>query len=281
MIENSNRISVRYASFQVGIHLLGVIGLVYFCFHFSWSMLLAAVGYFFILHLSTTVGAHRYFTHESFLAQRWFARVLAALHAGTLQGPLLWWCGRHLQHHAYEDKPGLDPHTPNDGFWHSHILWTLKPAAYLIPPRQFLAGFGARSTRNDAIRWQSKRYVVLALMWTLIVPAILGLLLGNIVTGMLFIGFTRLIFQYHATWVVNSVGHKWGDRLSGRTSARNVGWKVLASLSGIITVGEAHHANHHAKPQHWRLGWKWWQFDPGTTMIRIAHRFGWITELKH
>jgi stearoyl-CoA desaturase (delta-9 desaturase) len=262
------------------VHLIGMFGIIYLVHFFSWPILLATIGYFFLCHLAITVGAHRYFTHQSFTAKPWFAKALAIFFSGTLQGPLYWWVIKHLQHHGNEDVPGKDPHNPRDGFWHAHVLWLLTSEAKLLPPayvQTLRKNEQKPDVRVDTIHWQRKYHGVLSITMGFIVPGLIGFLLGDAVAGVLVMGFTRLVFQYHLTWSINSVGHTFGTRIDA--SARNFGW-FLTPVIGLLTVGESHHANHHVSPGHWRLGRSRWQFDPGAWLLLIGRACGFVSGLR-
>jgi stearoyl-CoA desaturase (delta-9 desaturase) len=258
------------------VHVVGIIGVVYFAFNFSWPIFWAAVGYFFACHLAITVGAHRYFTHQAFKAQPWFAKMLAVCFSATQQGPLYWWVVKHLQHHGNEDKPGKDPHTPQDGFWHAHMLWIISAEAKQLP-QQYTTALDQPGVHTDVIYWQRRHHWWLFIVMGYIVPGGIGFLLGDAVAGILVIGFTRLILQYHLTWVVNSIGHTFGQRLDG--TATNFGG-FAAPLIGVLTVGESYHANHHISPSHWRLGRQWWQCDPGMWFLWFARWCGWVFDFR-
>lgn len=273
------RFAFKQTAILVAIHLLGITGVGYFIMYPSNQILIAAVTYFFLCHLSITVGAHRYFTHGAFEAKRPVAYVLAVFFSGVLQGPLSWWVGKHLQHHQWEDISGQDPHTPRDGFFHSHMGWLLKPSGVSIPRREYLLQFKKPGVANEVIRWHQKYYAALAALMVIAVPALLGwLLVGDVIAGVLVIGFARLVFQYHCTWVVNSVGHTFGERRDN--FATNFGMILILPIAAIVTVGEAWHANHHTSSAHWRLGRKWWQIDPGAYFISLLSLFGLVTKLN-
>ncbi len=71
-----------------------------------------ALGLFVYTILGVTVDYHRHATHGSFKMARpilMFWRIGASL---ALQGYILKWVGDHRIHHAFTDRPDLDPHTP-------------------------------------------------------------------------------------------------------------------------------------------------------------------------
>jgi stearoyl-CoA desaturase (delta-9 desaturase) len=71
-----------------------------------------------------TAGYHRYFAHRSYRLAR-VPQFLMALGGATAaqKGPL-WWAGHHRDHHKYSDTE-QDIHTPQKGFWWSHVGWIL------------------------------------------------------------------------------------------------------------------------------------------------------------
>jgi fatty-acid desaturase len=278
-MKTPERIDAMQTAVFIGIHVLGLWGAVYFWWYPNATLFWAAVGYFFLCHLSITIGAHRYFTHGAFVVKRPLAYVLAVIFSGVLQGPLSWWVGKHLQHHQWEDIPGQDPHTPLDGFFHSHMGWLLKPSGITVPRKEYLLQFKKPGVANEVIRWQQKHYVLLAFLMGFAVPTLLGwLLVKDAFGGVLVIGFTRLVFQYHCTWMVNSVGHTFGTRRDNL--ATNFGTILILPITAILTVGEAWHANHHTSSAHWRLGRKWWQIDLGAYVIQLLFILGLVSNLK-
>ncbi len=260
------------------LHILSVVG-VWYAFVFpNLSIVIGAVFFFFLYHLSITIGAHRYFTHGAFETMLGVAYILGILFAGAFQGPLDRWVGKHLQHHEYEDMPGLDPHTPRDGFFHSHMGWFFKKTNFAPPLPKYVTRFYKAGNANKVILWQSKHYIWLTVVMALVVPVSVGWLLGDVIGGFLIMVCTRLVVQYHATWVVNSVGHTIGER--GDNLATNFGRLLYLPLAAIFTVGEAWHANHHRSSAHWRLGRKWYEIDPGAYTIWILSKLGLVYNLQ-
>ena len=260
------------------LHILAAIGVWYAIAFPNPAIVIAAVGYFFLCHLAITVGAHRYFTHGAFETSRPVAYLLGLFYSGVYEGELSRWVGRHLQHHEYEDVPGLDPHTPLDGFFHSHMGWFMKKSNLAPPPAKYLARFEKPGVANEVIRWQSRNYKLLSFLMALCVPITLGALLGDIWGGVLIILALRQVVQYHATWVVNSIGHTIGER--GDNLATNFGRLLYLPIAAIVTVGEAWHANHHRSSAHWRLGRKWWEIDMGAYVIWLLSKLGLVWNLK-
>lgn len=95
-------------------------------FFFTWPAFFTALGLYWIsLSLGIGMGYHRLLTHRSFQPPKWIERLLAICGTLALEGGPISWVATHRIHHQLSDKPG-DPHTPRDGKWWAHMLWTLK-----------------------------------------------------------------------------------------------------------------------------------------------------------
>ncbi len=238
-------------------------------FTFSWAGLFVLLLMAWLTGgIGICLGNHRLFTHRSFAVirpLRWLIAVLGSL-AG--QGSLIDWVADHRKHHALSDREG-DPHSPNDGAWWSHMLWLMSD----------------RSRSNQAHRrhWAPDLLKEPVLVWIdRTVPPLapgfrrlvfgLGFWIGGIATGcsLLVWGvFLRLVFVFHATWLVNSASHLWGYRnYQTRDNSRNLWWVAL------LTYGEGWHNNHHAYPRMARNRHKWWEFDLTFEVIRLLRTLG-------
>lgn len=260
-------------------HLLGFLGVYYAVVHASWGIIIAAVAYFFLCHVSIAF-LHRGFTHKAFRVVWAVAIVTMALFSATGEGPAWWWRGKHLDHHVSADIPGKDPHTPNDGFFHSHMGW-LCTTLGISPPTRRSSFLRHTDEMDRAVLWQRQYYWPLTITMIIVVPTGLGWLLGDALGGFLVIGFARLLFQNHMTWVVNSIGHTYGERVTSRGQATNFSnWPLGIPFFGIATVGESHHGNHHKDANTWRLGTRWYHFDVAAWVIQMLIWIGLATDIK-
>jgi len=71
-----------------------------------------------------TAGFHRYFAHRAYKTGRVMQFVLAFCASSSCQKGVLWWAAHHRAHHRYSDT-ALDIHSPQRGFWWSHVGWIL------------------------------------------------------------------------------------------------------------------------------------------------------------
>ena len=83
------------------------------------SLVLCAVLYFGRMWF-ITAGYHRYFSHRSYKTNRAFQFVLAFGGGMAAQKGALWWAGHHRDHHRFSDTE-RDRHSPQKGFWWSHV----------------------------------------------------------------------------------------------------------------------------------------------------------------
>ncbi len=251
------------------------IGTVAALFFFSWPALVACV----VLHwltggIGVCLGYHRMLTHGSFKAPNWLRNTLATIGGLSGEGSALHWVANHRKHHAHSDQIG-DPHSPLDGAWWSHIIWT---TAYRTPEE------------NKALhsRWipdlKDDKGLILLDKHFLTSHFLLGVLMGGIgylidgwygATSMVLWGmFARLAFVMHSTWFVNSASHMWGYRnYETSDDSRNNWWVAL------ITYGEGWHNNHHAYPRMARHGHRWWEVDMTFMAIRLMERLGLVWDV--
>jgi stearoyl-CoA desaturase (delta-9 desaturase) len=164
-------------------------------------------------------------------------------------------------HHQLSDKEG-DPHSPRDGGWWAHIIWmTVGEAMHN----------NTKVTSRYAPDLARDRFYVWLNNWHWVPVTLLGLIL--LAAGgwaMAFWGvFVRVVAGWHATWLVNSATHMWGERrFATRDDSRNNWWVA------ILTFGEGWHNNHHAHPASARHGLAWWEFDLTWLQIRLLEKLG-------
>src|SRR5258708_500171 len=99
---------------------IGAIAALWF---FTWQGVALLVGLHFVTAcLGITLGYHRLLTHGSLIVPRplkYFFSICGMLSA---EGSPLMWVATHRKHHVHSDHDE-DPHSPNHGFWWSHMLW--------------------------------------------------------------------------------------------------------------------------------------------------------------
>ncbi len=130
--------------------------------------------------------------------------------------------------------------------------------------------------RNKLLKWQLKYYWELVFFMSLVVPAIIGYLVGGTLfwayTGFLFIALGRAL-QQQATFCVNSLCHYVGKRKYQNGTAGDIWWMAL------FLLGENWHNFHHAFPSDYRNGHKWYHFDVHKWIIYALYKLGFAWDL--
>lgn len=209
-----------------------------------------------------TIGFHRLCTHRSFETHDSVKAFLLIFGSMAVEGPVIEWTANHIKHHTYSDRLG-DPHTPNDGVFHSHWGWLLTPA--VIETERYAAFL----KRDRVAVWVGKYF----LLWVTIGYVVPFLLAGW--EGLIWGGFFRQFAVQNVTFAVNSVCHTMGSRpfRTGDLSTNN--WFV-----GIFGLGEGWHNNHHAFPVSAFHGLRWWEFDFSGIVIRMLEQTGLAWNVK-
>ncbi|MER3426942.1 MAG: acyl-CoA desaturase [Pyrinomonas sp.] len=243
-------------------------GAVVALFNWSWTGFLVML---FLLWVSgglgIGVGYHRLLTHRGFKTSRAFEYFLALCGTLALEGGPINWVATHRIHHAHADDEG-DPHSPRDGRWWSHIGWILVGTAQQHPEAT-LRRYAPDLMKDRVHRVINRFYYV-----PLIASGVVLYALGGwpwVLWGV----FLRVTIGLHATWLVNSATHMWGQqRFQTRDDSRNNWWVAL------LTFGEGWHNNHHAHPTSARHGLAWYEIDINWWTIRALQALGLIHSVK-
>ena len=210
-----------------------------------------------------TAGYHRYFSHRSYKLAR-VPQFLLALGGTTAlqQGPL-WWAAHHRAHHRNSDTDD-DIHSPQKGFWWSHVGWILCDR------------YGATDfdSIKDFARFPELRFLD-RFDWIGPSSLAIGCFLVGGWSGLVIGFFGSTILLWHGTFTVNSLAHVFGRRRYA-TSDTSRNSLVIA----LITGGEGWHNNHHHYQASARQGFFWWEFDPTYYVLRTLALVGIVKELK-
>jgi stearoyl-CoA desaturase (delta-9 desaturase) len=247
----------------------------------SWTDVIVFVAFYLVSGLGITVGFHRYFTHQSFVAKRPLKIALALAGSLALQGPVIRWVADHRRHHAYSDMEG-DPHSPwrfgrdgrslVKGFWWAHTGW-------LFDREQTSARRWAPDLCADPdLRAVNKAFPIIALA-SLGLPAVAGFALTGTASGAfsayVWAGLVRIFLIHHVTWSINSICHVTGTQpFTSKDEARNVRWLAIPSF------GESWHNLHHADPKSARHGVNKGEIDTSALLIRSWEKLGWVSEVR-
>lgn len=239
----------------VGMHLSCALA---FFVHFSWSLVLLALGSYVLRMFAITAGYHRYFSHRSYKTSRAFQLVLAALGTASMQNGPLWWASWHRHHHKHSDT-ALDAHSPRHvGFWNAHMGWVFDgdhDAPILANVR-------------DLVRYPELRFLERHKWLPLIVYAFGCLAIAGW-AGVVWGFVISTVVLFHGTLLINSLSHVWGSRRYATTdTSRN------NALLAVITLGEGWHNNHHHCMSSARQGFRWWEVDASFYALKLLSCVG-------
>jgi len=248
---------VLYAIFIGGLHAACLLA----PFTFSWDALAVSFGLYVVTGmLGITLSYHRNLSHRSFKLPKWLEYTFAYCGAQAVQGDPIEWVSAHRYHHQFCDTP-KDPHTPREGFWHSHTGWLLD--SKITDERAGMRKNCRDMTDQPFYRWLEKTYI-----WHIAASAVALYLWGGlpyVVWGLA----VRTVWVYHVTWAVNSICHVWGNQQFNAGDVSKNNW-----LIGILAFGEGWHNNHHAFEFSARHGLSWWQFDPTWYTVKALELLG-------
>ncbi len=244
---------------------LGAIAALFF---FSWPAFFTALALYWIaLSFGIGMGYHRLFTHRSYQVPKWIEYFLAICGTLALEGGPIFWVATHRVHHQFSDKEG-DPHTPRDGKWWAHIVWMLVGDVTHCDT-EACAKYAPDMINDPFLVWISEYHYV-----PIVVVSILLFLFGGL-PFLLWGTFFRVAVGLHATWLVNSATHFWGNRrFATRDDSRN---NLLVAL---LTFGEGWHNNHHAHPTSARHGLAWYEIDITWISIWLLKTVGLASKVK-
>eukprot|EP00928_Gymnodinium_smaydae_P036390 TRINITY_DN25446_c0_g1_i1.p1 TRINITY_DN25446_c0_g1~~TRINITY_DN25446_c0_g1_i1.p1 ORF type:complete len:568 (-),score=42.27 TRINITY_DN25446_c0_g1_i1:84-1787(-) len=225
-----------------------------------------------------TCGAHRLWSHRSFVAELPFRVLLMVLNCFANQGTIYHWARDHRAHHKWTDTDA-DPHNTKRGFFYAHMGWLL------VPKTEELKRKGDTIACADLLadpvvafqKWAEERFMFMEFC-SFGLPAIYGkVMYSDALLGFLVHGVLRWLITLHATWCVNSVAHYFGERpYDPKASARE------SFLTSLLADGEGWHSYHHKFP--WDYATSEFgahrQWNPSKCLIDLAAAVGQARQLK-
>ena len=240
-------------------HILAIIAIF---FYWDWKAIAVAAGlYWLCIGCGIGMGYHRLHTHRSYKVPKWLDYFFCICGSMTLEGGPIFWVATHRIHHQKSDQEG-DPHSPRDGGFWAHVGWIIYGDGK-HSDTELMGKYAPDMAKVPFYRWLNTWHWV-----PLVVSSVLLYLIGG--TAMVLWGTcVRVVLGLHATWLVNSATHMWGNRrFATRDDSRNSWWVAL------LTFGEGWHNNHHAHPVSARHGLAWYEFDMTWLQIRLLQLLG-------
>ncbi len=229
----------------------------------TWQSVVLCVVLYYGRMFFITAGYHRYFSHKSYKTNRVFQFMLAFGGASAAQKGALWWASHHRLHHRYSDTE-LDIHSPQKGFWWSHVGWILANK-FKETDYDLIKDY----SKYPELVWLNKHDWVAP--WSLGIASYLiagwpGLLIGF---------FLSTVLLWHGTFTVNSLNHVFGRRRYATTdTSRN------SAILALWTMGEGWHNNHHYYAASARQGFFWWELDVSYYILKMLSWVGVVRDLK-
>ena len=272
----STRINWLNTIFLISTPILALAGVVFHWMYFGapgWAEAFLFISFYYACGLSITVGYHRLFSHRSHEASWPLVLFYSIFGAGAFQNSIIEWCSDHRNHHKSTDTEN-DPYSAQRGFWYSHMVWIM------IEEDAFKNNFTNVKDleASKIIRWQHRNIFLIGGVSGVILPALIGYLVGGVavaVGGLVWGGLVRLVFVHHGTFLINSAAHIWGTQpYSEENSSRDSFWLAF------LTFGEGYHNFHHTFQADYRNGHKWYHVDPSKWWIRSFKIMGLKSNLK-
>lgn len=252
---------------------------------FSWAgVILAVVGYYVFCSIGVDLCFHRLLSHGSYKVPKWLERSFALLGICSLQDSPLQWAATHRRHHQHADLEE-DPHSPVQSVFWGHAGWMFVKETKLgrlqlhekYVPDLMKDPFYSRIERNTLWLWTFLLHALLIFAIGFFVGWVqTETLLGGLQLGLsLFLWgvVVRVVYSWHATWAVNSIGHLWGYRNYATADNSRNNWLVT-----LFTNGGGWHNNHHGDQRSAAHGHhRWWEIDLVYLTLRllVALRLAW------
>lgn len=258
-------------SFLTATPVIGILGTALYTWQvgFEWWMLGLCLTLYALVGMAICAGYHRYFSHKTYECA-WPVQLFYAIFgASAVQNSIAAWSSGHRRHHQHVDDD-WDPYNIKRGFWWAHILWIFYRHD-VDRDRKNVPDL----MRNPIVRWQDRYYIPILLVGSLGLPALVGWYFGDVIAGILWGGFLRIVVTHHSTFFVNSLAHHMGDRTYDPQVSACDNWAVA-----LLTLGEGYHSFHHKFPADYRNGIRWYHWDPAKWFIASLTLVGLAGKLR-
>lgn len=258
----------------VYLHIASVYGIYLMITDAMWKTWLWAYCLYILSGMGVTAGAHRLWAHRAYKARLPLRIYLSLVNALAFQNHIYEWARDHRVHHKFSETDA-DPHNAKRGFFFAHMGWLLCRKH----PEVVRRGKTVDMTdleRDPVVMFQRKYYLPLVILMCFVMPMFVPRLWGeSLWNGFWICSIFRYCFQLHATWLVNSAAHLWGDKPYDEfiNPAENT---FVVSL----TMGEGFHNYHHTFPWDYSTSEWGWNSNMTTFFIDLWAWLGLAYDLK-
>jgi stearoyl-CoA desaturase (Delta-9 desaturase) len=250
--------------------LITLVGLpIYLCFNslgmVEWSLFLFMAS---ASMMATTLGYHRLIAHRAFKAHPFVLFLVLFFGAGSFQQSAFRWASQHRDHHRFTDTD-RDPYDIKKGFWYAHMGW------FLFNEHKVDFANIQDLTSNRMMKWQHDGWVVWAIAAGFGLPLLIGLLTGHFWGVFFFSVCARFVVVHQSVFLINSACHMFGTATYNDKETARDSW-----VCAMLTNGEGYHNYHHAFPNDYRNGIRWFHWDPTKWMVYLLSRVGLVWDVK-
>jgi len=212
-------------------------------FDAKWQTYVAFAVWYWLSGLGITGGAHRLWAHRSYTASFPVRFFLMMCNSCANQGSIYHWARDHRVHHKFSETES-DPHDATRGFFYAHVGWLLLKKSDKV--KEAGKKLNLEDLHADPIvMFQDKCNPWIQVFFCFALPTITAVYGWNEDAWLAFIllGNCRYVGVLHATWLVNSVAHKFGYKpYDPAINPVENFWVALFAL------GEGWHNWHHTYP---------------------------------
>lgn len=209
--------------------------------------------------LGYSVGAHRYFSHETFECNKFWQWTMAVVGMIGLIGPPCIWAETHLIHHQHSDTK-KDPYR----------RYMDERVRLVTVDKKVQFKFLHKILKKSPIHQISMRYYWLFVIGGAVALTSIGMAFGY--------GLLDSFYWFYVGPAGGAVatikfilltGHveKLGYRTYATGDRTNNWW-----FASLVAGGEGWHNNHHHDSRNPNLRHKWWEFDIGYQIIKVIRK---------
>jgi fatty-acid desaturase len=236
-------------------HILLLVSLYYIEFSLK-SFLLILLFWTLISGYGIGVAYHRLLSHNAFKTWPIIETIISYLGCLAIQGSPLFWVNIHRgYHHPHSDTPE-DIHSPIHGKLWAYFLWTIQVN---YKDLKFNSVFRMMK-KKDQLFLHHFYFQIIWATW----------ILTFIISTQLFYSLiVAQILTLHLEFMVNLFCH---TKSGGYRNFDLKDNSVNYYLFGLLCWGIGYHNNHHARPQSYDFGYKKFEFDPTTVLVRLIKK---------